>query len=68
MSDINKEYEQAIADREYWTDVAIALNLRLFGWSYRHKASFTDKTGMHTIQIPDWLAEEILSLAAQQAM
>jgi hypothetical protein len=61
MSDVDKEYRQALEDRAYWTQIAEALNLRLYGWSGRNTASFTDKTGQHTIQIPNWLAEEILN-------
>lgn len=52
------------ADREWWNAIGEWLGLKLYGWDYRHVASFYDNesaksyTGV-TVEIPGWLAQRL---------
>ena len=43
---LSEEALQAIADRDWWQEWATPFGWTVYGWTYRHTASFRDAAGM----------------------
>lgn len=50
--------KQALADKEYWEEFSKLTGWRLYGWTYRHGASFFTKS--------EWGTDELLNLTGPQ--
>lgn len=57
------DHSEDMADGDWWREVAAAIGATLIGWTYRSTASVCRDSGS-SIEIPGWLALEILRLKA----
>jgi hypothetical protein len=56
--------EKEFSDWEWWQSVGEPLDLKLYGWTGRYRATFIcGKDGQSTIDIDRWTANKILALA-----
>lgn len=58
-----EELKREEADHIYWKTVAKIIRCDLIGWTYRGSATMNRERSC--IEVPYWLAEEILELGAE---